>query len=149
MNNDKLFDIIEPAVAAVEFSLYGVEYIPQGKFSLLRVYIDSPNGVTLDECAIASRQISAVLDVEDPINGKYNLEVSSPGMERPLFKAEHYAEQVGKVIKLSVYTPIDNRRTFEGEVVSANEEAVTLTVDEETLTFDLSDVVKAHVVYKV
>ena len=74
--------MLEPAVNAVGMELWGIEYLSQGKHSILRVYIDSEDGVTIDNCEAASHQVSGVLDVEDPINGEYNLEVSSPGMDR-------------------------------------------------------------------
>ena len=86
---EKLYEIITPVVEGLEYELVGIEYLPQGKHSLLRVYIDQEAGIALEDCSKVSHQISAVMDVEDPISSNYNLEVSSPGLERPLFVEEH------------------------------------------------------------
>ena len=94
----RLSEMLNPAVEALGFELLGVEFVRAGKHSILRVYIDHENGINVDDCADVSHQVSAVLDVEDPINTEYNLEVSSPGMDRPLFKAAHYAQVVGETV---------------------------------------------------
>jgi len=83
--------MLAPAVAAVGFELWGVEFFQQGRHSVLRLFIDGPEGVGVDDCARVSHQASGVLDVEDPIAGEYTLEVSSPGWDRPLFTLAHYA----------------------------------------------------------
>ena len=82
---DKVLSILNPSVHDLGYELLGVEYVPSGKHSVLRLYIDSEKGIGVDDCEIVSRQVSAIMDVEDPISGQYNLEVSSPGIERPLF----------------------------------------------------------------
>ena len=100
----QLDELIRPAVVALGYELWACEYIPQGKYSLLRIYIDSEQGITLDDCEKVSGQISAILDVEDPIHGQYTLEVSSPGLDRPLYTAEHYQRYIGQMIKLKTVT---------------------------------------------
>ena len=83
-------DIVQPTVEALGLKLWGVEHIQNGRYSVLRIFIDNEDTVNLTDCERASRQISAVLDVEDPISGEYTLEVSSPGLERPLFKLDQF-----------------------------------------------------------
>merc|ERR1711916_184587 len=92
---EKLTEMLEPGVEALGFELVGIEFVRAGKHSILRVYIDHENGISVDNCADVSHQVSAILDVEDPIATEYALEVSSPGMDRPLFTIEHFAQVVG------------------------------------------------------
>ena len=82
----KIEALLEPTIEALGFELWGLEYLSQGRHTLLRLYIDGENGVTVDNCAEVSRHVSGVLDVEDPITGEYTLEVSSPGVDRLLFR---------------------------------------------------------------
>ena len=90
----QLTEMLEAPVAASGYELVGLEFIRAGEHSTLRIFIDHENGISVDDCAEVSRQVSAVMDVEDPITVAYNLEVSSPGLERPLFKAAHYEQSV-------------------------------------------------------
>ncbi|HEY7865082.1 MAG TPA: ribosome maturation factor RimP, partial [Psychromonas sp.] len=87
---ERITEMLAPSVEDLGYELVGIEYIRAGKHSTLRVYIDQEQGILVDDCAAVSRQVSAIMDVEDPITNEYTLEVSSPGMNRPLFKAEHY-----------------------------------------------------------
>jgi len=82
--------LLEPTVEALGYELWGLEYLSQGRHSTLRLYIESEQGISIDDCAAVSEQVSSVLDVEDPITGEYTLEVSSPGMDRLLFKPDQY-----------------------------------------------------------
>ena len=91
---------------------------------MLRVYIDSENGVGVDDCAKVSRQVSGVLDVEDPISGEYTLEVSSPGMDRPLFKLSQYQDYIGHVVQLRLRMPFDGRRKFKGVLNGIEDEDI-------------------------
>ena len=93
----QLETIIEPIVTSLEYDLWGVEFVSQGRNSMLRIYIDRENGISLEDCEAVSRQVSAVLDVEDPIADEYTLEVSSPGLDRPLFKLEQYVALAGSM----------------------------------------------------
>lgn len=110
----KLRDLLEPAVAAVGCELVGIEYLPNGKQSLLRVYIDKTEGVTVDDCSAVSYQVSGLLDVEDPVPGHYTLEVSSPGLDRPLFQARDFERFAGQEVKIRMRFPIDGQRNFRG-----------------------------------
>ncbi|WP_026377160.1 ribosome maturation factor RimP [Aestuariibacter salexigens] len=142
----KLTAMLEPAVEALGFELLGVEFVRAGKHSILRLYIDHENGITVDDCADVSHQASAVLDVEDPINTEYNLEVSSPGMERPLFKEAHYAKSVGEIVQLRLRLPMDNRRNFKGQLLSCEGGNIKLDVDGQEFELAVANIEKGHVV---
>ncbi|MEN9461286.1 MAG: ribosome maturation factor RimP, partial [Pseudomonadota bacterium] len=107
MLDTALQQLFEPAVTALGYELVGVERLSFGRRgALLRVYIDSPTGITVDDCGRVSHQISGILDVEEPIKSDYTLEVSSPGLDRPLFALEHYVRFVGKEVSLRLHRPI-------------------------------------------
>lgn len=145
--SQQLHDIIEPAVTALGCELVGVEHIAQGRHSMLRIYIDSAAGITLEDCERVSHQVSAVLDVEDPIHGHYTLEVSSPGLERPLFKAEHYRRFVGNEIQVRLRAPLAGRRKFKGLLQAiGDDDVVVLVVDGTEYRLALDEIEKAHVV---
>lgn len=129
--------IVEPGLAALGYELVDVDYFSGGD-ATLRVYIDAEDGITVDDCASASRHISTVLDAEDPIAGQYNLEVSSPGIERPLVKPEHYAKFVGERVRVKLYSHHMGRRKFLGEMTEVDENGIVIDVDGEPyeLTFD-------------
>ena len=117
-------------VAGLGLSCLGVEWIPSGGQGTLRVYIDAPDReVGIDDCEAASRELSATLDVEDPIPGHYVLEVSSPGIDRPLFTSEHFAQFVGDQAKVVLKAPIDNRRRLRGRIVEAAPERIVIDVE--------------------
>ncbi|MEJ2576607.1 MAG: ribosome maturation factor RimP [Gammaproteobacteria bacterium] len=137
--------LVELARAVVEpmgYEFVGLEYVhPGGGEGLLRVYIDSEEGVVLDDCAAVSHQLSGVLDVEEPIRGEYNLEVSSPGLDRPLFEPAHFARFVGRQARVRLSSAQPGRRKYQGEIVRVEDDAVWLRVDGEEvrLAFDQID----------
>lgn len=139
--------MLQPAIEVLGLELWGIEYLTKGRSALLRVYIDSDEGVTIDDCEKVSRQISAILDVEDPIAGEYTLEVSSPGLDRPLFAAEQYAAYVGEVINVRLSSPVDGRRKFKGVLNSADPKTIVMTVDNQPVEILLSQIEKANVAY--
>lgn len=143
---DRLEALIEPAVAALGYELVGIEYRVQGRHSLLRVYIDTPEGVTLEDCERASHQISGVLDVEDPVQGQYTLEISSPGLERPLFKPAHYERFSGSDVQVRLKVPVNGRRKFKGRIVSVRDDQVVLDIDGNECSFSFADIERAQVV---
>ncbi len=139
--------MLQPAIEALELELWGIEYLTKGRSALLRVYIDNENGVTIDDCEKVSRQISAILDVEDPIAGEYTLEVSSPGLDRPLFTAEQYTAYVGEIINVRLSSPIDGRRKFKGVLNSADPQKIVMTVDNQPVEILFSQIEKANVAF--
>src|SRR5690554_5701055 len=143
---DRLYEMLEPAVAALDFTLWGVEFVRAGKHSTLRVYIDHENGISVDDCADVSHQVSAILDVEDPIKFEYFLEVSSPGMERPFFKAEQYADYVGGVAAVELTMPQQGKRKFKAVIAAVDGDNIEFNVDGETLKVAQSSIKKAHLV---
>jgi len=143
---EKLHRPIEAAVQSLGYELVGIEYHPRGRSSLLRVYIDAPDGVNVDDCERASRQISSALDVDDPIPGQYMLEVSSPGLDRPLFTAEHFQRFSGSRVKLRVSPPLDGRRNFSGVLVGMRDDAVVVVEDDEEVAVPLQNIEQARLV---
>jgi ribosome maturation factor RimP len=138
--------LIEPAVVMLGYELVGIEYLPQGKHSLLRVYIDAEDGITLDDCSRVSHQLSGLLDVEDVIPGHYNLEVSSPGLDRPLFKAEHFQRFAGQAAKIRLSLPIDGRRKFSGILCGVQDNNVVIEVEGQELQLPLNIIEKANLI---
>ncbi len=125
----RLTALIRPAVEALGYELVGVEYRRGRKGALLRVYIDHREGVTLDDCARVSHQVSGVLDVEDPIVEQYDLEVSSPGLDRPLFEPEHFERFAGQRVRIRLSPPVDGRRKFTGVLLGIEDGQVRVDED--------------------
>ncbi|MEN9849772.1 MAG: ribosome maturation factor RimP [Pseudomonadota bacterium] len=147
MLDTTLQQLFEPAVTALGYELVGVERLSFGRRgALLRVYIDSPTGVTVDDCGRVSHQISGILDVEEPIKSDYTLEVSSPGLDRPLFALEHYVRFVGKEVSLRLHRPIGTRRGFTGVIARVEGENIILIVDGNEQTFPYDSIEKARIV---
>ena len=139
-------DIVQPTVEALGLELWGVEHIQQGRYSVLRIFIDSEETVNLTDCERVSRQISALLDVEEPISGEYTLEVSSPGLERPLFKLDQFAQFIGDQVKIKMRGPLEGRRKFTGVIECVSEETVSLNVEGKTLKLEHTEIEKASIV---
>jgi len=138
--------LIEPVVTGMGYELVGVEYIPQGRHSVLRIYIDKPQGIDVDDCSDVSRQLSAMLDVEDPIQGEYNLEVSSPGLDRPLFSIAHFAQFKGDEVSIRLKMPVDGRRKFTGVIESVENNVVILGGADEVIEIPYDIIDKANLV---
>ena len=143
---NKLTEMLRPAAEALGYEFIGVEYIAQGKHSILRLYIDHENGISVDDCAAVSHQASGILEVEDPIASQYTLEVSSPGLERPLFTFDHYLPFVGHLVSIRCHLGVDGRRKFKGKLVSVADKQVVVSVDGQDYTLDFEDIDKAHLV---
>ena len=142
----QLMQLLQPTIEAMGYSLWGIELISPGRRPTLRLYIDAESGVDVDDCAQVSHQVSGVLDVEDPISGEYTLEVSSPGVDRLLFRPEHYLAYVGEIIDIRLRLPVDGRRRFKGPLLSADSEMIVVSVDDHEFELPLRSVdrAKAH-----
>ncbi|MBA6264920.1 MAG: ribosome maturation factor RimP [Colwellia sp.] len=143
----KLTDMLRPAVEEVGKELLGIEYISAGNNSVLRLFIDHENGIDVDDCAEVSRQVGAILDVEDPISSEFNLEVSSPGLDRPLFDKPHYEAVIGEIIEVKLSIPLNGRRKFKGCLVAVENDTLIVTVDGEDYDLVLGNIVKANLVF--
>jgi len=138
-------ELLQPGAQALGYELVAVE-LSGGDTSIVRIYIDTPNGITVDDCAKASRQFSAILDVEDPISNRYTLEVSSPGMDRPLAKPEHFQQVIGQDVKIKMITLINGRRRFTGELIEANNQFAVVEVDGEQTELPYDEMDRARLV---
>lgn len=141
----QLEDIISPVVGALGFELWGIEFSAHKKNVLLRIYIDKQEGITVDDCALVSRQVSSVMDVEDPITSKYILEVSSPGLDRKLFKPKHFATYAGYQVQLRLFVAYEGQRNFTGLLKGLEDDEVIVQIDEEEFCFPLESIEKARV----
>lgn len=135
IQSDNLITLLEPTVERLGYAVVDIEYHPQGRNSVLRVFIDKSDGITLDDCTTVSHQISGVLDVEDPISGAYELEVSSPGLDRPLRKAADFEHFAGRQVKLKTRALVNGRRRYRGTLIGLEEEQIVLDVAGERLSF--------------
>jgi len=141
----ELRKLIEPAVTALGFELVGVEFV-RAKRGLLRVYIDHENGIGVDDCKAVSHQVSGLLDVEDPIRGEYALEVSSPGLDRPLFQARDFERFAGHEISLRLSLPVDGQRRFRGVLAGLKDNLVVVKTDAGELLVGLDEIEQARLV---
>jgi ribosome maturation factor RimP len=143
-----LRDILEPGVNALGFELVDVELSSGSGHNVLRVYIDGPLGINVDDCAAVSRQLSAILDVEDPIKGKYTLEVSSPGLDRPLVRREDFKRFTGETVRVKTHEMIMGRRNFTGRLAAVEDDRVVVDVDNETFDLPFAAIERARLVPK-
>jgi len=143
---EQLQALLAPVVEALGYECWGLEFISQGRHSLLRVYIDRQEGILIDDCEIVSRQVSGILDVEDPISGEYTLEVSSPGMDRPLFTLDQFARYVGEQVKIKLRTPFERRRNFQGILRGVEEQDVVVLVDDHEYLLPVDSIDKANII---
>ncbi|OEC42475.1 ribosome maturation factor RimP [Pseudomonas sp. 1D4] len=143
---EQLQALLAPVVEALGYQCWGIEFLSQGRHSLLRVYIDHENGILIDDCEKVSRQISGVLDVEDPISSEYTLEVSSPGMDRPLFKLEQFAAHAGELVKIKLRSPYEGRRNFQGLLRGVEEQDVVVLVEDHEYLLPIDLIDKANII---
>ena len=142
----KILDMLEPSVEDLGYELIDVEYHSAPGGGTLRLYIDSANGIALEDCETVSRQASALLDVEDPIRGNYNLEVSSPGLDRVLRTPAHYQAFVGTDINVRLRRPVDGRRKLTGRLMAAHDDHIEVSVDDSVVSVTLEQIEKARLV---
>ena len=144
MKQKQLTTIIQPVIEDLGFDLWGIEYMPQKSGALVRIYIDHPQGISVDNCADCSREISAILDVEDPIKSAYVLEVSSPGLDRVLFDANHFNDYLGHQAKVKLAQAINGSRKITGIIKSVSEDDITLQNELGEYSFNINNVMKAR-----
>jgi len=144
MKQKQLTTIIQPVVEDLGFDLWGIEYLPQKSGALVRIYIDHEQGISVDHCADCSREISAVMEVEDPIKSAYVLEVSSPGLDRVLFDEEQFDLYIGDRVKVKLAQPVDGSRKITGTIKAVNGDEITLVNEVGEYTFNMSNVMKAR-----
>jgi ribosome maturation factor RimP len=141
-----LWELFEPVVNGMGFELIEIEHFPNPKHGVLRLYIDKEGGVNIDDCSDVSRQISALIDVEDPIRGQFNLEISSPGMDRPLRRLKDFQRFTGSLVKLKTAMPLDGQRNFKGRLLEANEDVLVIETDTEEISLPMNAIEKARIV---
>jgi len=133
-------DLVMPVLEKNNFELVDVEYKKEGSHWYLRVYIDKEGGITLNDCQLVSEYLSDRLDEVDPIEHSYILEVSSPGLDRPLKKPRDFERNIGKEIEISLYSPIDKRKKFEGELIEFTGDKIIILYNGERKEFDMKNV---------
>ena len=142
-----LKQLLQPVVEALNCELWGIEMQMGGKTKLLRIYIDRDElGFGIDDCERVSRQASAILDVEDVIAGEYILEVSSPGMDRPLYELDHYARYLGEEISIRLRFPYEGRRNYKGRLKAIEGDEVVVVVADSEFLFPVEGIEKANLV---
>jgi len=146
MTGDELAKLLEPTVERLGYELADLEVRLGGKGGMVRIFIDKPDGIDLDDCEKVSLAVSALLDVEDPVPGNYNLEVSSPGLDRKLTKSEHFQRFEGETVKVQMRFPIEGRRRFRGTLVSSDDENIVVEVDGESHSLPLKTIDTARLV---
>ena len=146
MSVQKLNEMLQPLVEDLGYEFVGLEYNTSPKHSVLRIYIDREAGVGIKDCERVSRETAALLDVKDPIKSHYNLEVSSPGLDRPLFTVAHFTEFKGREVKINLFAPQQSRRKFQGLILAASELGVIIDQDGSEVILDIRNIAKARLV---
>lgn len=129
MTQDELKALLEPTVEGLGYELADLEVKLGGRSGMVRVFIDRPEGISLDDCEKVSLAVSALLDVEDPVPGHYDLEVSSPGLNRKLTKPDHFKRFAGEEVKVEMRFPIEGRKRFRGRLAASDEDNIRVVVD--------------------
>ena len=144
---EQVQDLLKPIIEENGYELYDVIYIKEGKDYYLRIFIDSQSGIGIEDCEKVNNAINDILDEKDLIKDSYFLEVSSPGIERLLRKEKHFLDNIGKEIKIKLYTPINKKREFIGILKKFEDNKVTLDLGKETLEFELKQIASANIVF--
>lgn len=146
MSSARLTQLLQPLVEDLGYEFVGLEHSSNPKNPVLVIYIDRPGGIAVEDCERVSREVAAVLDVEDPIPGHYDLEVSSPGLDRPLFTLAQFERFSGDVAQVSLFAPLDGRRKFKGEILGVQDGKVRLDQDGTEVELDMGNIAKARLV---
>jgi ribosome maturation factor RimP len=144
MLRDRLIELLEPVVSELGYELWELEYVTRAGGTLLRLYIDLPEGISLDDCERVSRAVSEKLDVEDPIPTEYTLEVSSPGLDRVLRTQQHFERFAGERVKLDMTEPVNGRKRFAGRLTEVGVGEITLDVDGTAVKLPIAGIHKAR-----
>jgi len=140
--------LCEPVLASLGFECVHLEFQGGSGKGILRIFIDHTDGVTVNDCASASRQLEAVLDVEDVLNGAYTLEVSSPGLDRPLGRRSDFERYNGKSVQITTRSPVQGQRRWSGALAGVDGDDVLMTVDGSTIVIPMADVKRANLKYE-
>ena len=146
MIQNQIEEYIRPVLQDMGYELWGCQFIPRGRGSLLRIYIDKADGVGIEDCERVSLRIGAVLDVENFISGNYNLEISSPGLPKPLFYSEQYQNYVGQEVAVKLVKPHAGQKKFTGVIVAADDDNLVLQIAEEKLVIPFATIAKANLI---
>jgi ribosome maturation factor RimP len=149
MLRDTLAALLRPVVEELGYTLWDLEYSPGRGSGFVRLYIDADAGIALDDCERVSRAVSELLDAADPVPGQYTLEVSSPGLERPLRTAAHFAPYVGEAVFIEMAHPLEGRRRFKGPLLAAGPETVEVEVEGQRHVLPIAGIRKAHLAPEV
>ena len=141
-----LWELLEPVVAGMGYELVEIEFNSHPKNKVLRLYIDKEEGILIEDCSEVSRQVSAVIDVEDPISGFFNLEVSSPGLDRPLRKLEDYERFKDEMVKIKTSMPQDGQRNFKGQIKDVDKDSVLIECEGKEVSLLISAIEKARLI---
>ncbi len=144
MKEKLLSQLLQPVIEDMGFLFWGLEYMPQKNNAILRVYIDHENGVNVNDCANCSREMSGLLEVEDPIQGAYVLEVSSPGMDRVLFNAQQFNTYLGEFVQVKLAQPVAGARNIKGIIKAVNEDHIVVANEVTEYGFEMGNVMKAR-----
>lgn len=139
--------LLTPTAEALGYAIWDVEYVKEGAEMVLRITIDKPEGITIDDCEAMHRAIDPILDEADPIENAYRLEVSSPGLERELSRPEHFASAIGEMIEVRLFAPLDGRRTVTGTLVAADDDSVTVAENGQNTVLPKSAVAKVKTMF--
>jgi ribosome maturation factor RimP len=145
----RLEELTIPVVHGLGLLLWGLEYIPLGRKALVRIYIDSADGVTVDQCALVSRQLGPALEVEEVLSGSFTLEVSSPGLERQFFHPKQLQAYLGRLVHARLKEPLKGRKSFQGILKRAEGECLVLADAGQEIPLDWDQIKKIHLVHVV
>ena len=148
-----LSELLSPSIEALGYQLWGIEFHPNSKNAILRIYIDKEDGIGIEDCEIVSNQVAGLLDVHDPITMAYTLEVSSPGLDRYFFTSEQFAAYKDQLIAFQLRSAIDNRRRFQGKIMDVTESDLSVIIklendqfSDEPISIPLSNIDRAQLV---
>lgn len=140
--------VVVPVITGMGYEFVGLEYLSQGKHSVVRIYLDRPGGISVDDCANVSRQLSSVLDVEstDFARGSYNLEISSPGVDRKIFAVEQFPQFVGQTVNMTLHAPVDGKRRIKGVLSAVDDQKLLIDVNGKVVSIECANVAQANLI---